>query len=344
MFTTADFDYVLPARLIAQSPLAQPEAARLLVVDRASGHLSHKYFRDLTHLLRPDDILVFNNSRVIPARLFGTTPDQKSIEFLLLERRGRNWEVLAKPGKRLVRVGTVTFGSGRTTLTARFVHSTENGTYLVRFSQTGAVFDRYLEKLGVTPTPPYISRQAQLVQYQNVFAKTPGSVAAPTAGLHFSKKLLAQLRIAGIKHYFVTLHVGLGTFQPVKTERLTQHKMHSERYTVDRNTITALNRAKKEGRRIIAVGTTTVRVLESLATPRGKLRYRKGTQKTQIFITPGYHFRFVDGLITNFHLPKSTLLMLVSAFSSLPIMRRAYASAIRRVYRFYSFGDGMFIR
>lgn len=343
MLTTADFDYVLPARLIAQRPLAQPEAARLLVVGRTSGRLAHKHFRDLKELLRPDDILVFNNSRVIPARLLGKTADKKSMEFLLLERHGRNWEILARPGKRLEKASNVTFGSGKALLTAQLVRSTGNGTYMVRFAQTGAAFDRALHTLGVTPTPPYITQHARLAQYQNVFAKTPGSVAAPTAGLHFSKKLLGQLRAAGIAQHFVTLHVGLGTFQPVKTERLAQHKMHSERYFVDRATVSALNRAKKEGRRIIAVGTTTVRVLESLATTQGKLRYRKGSQATNIFITPGYRFRFVDGLITNFHLPKSTLLMLVSAFSSLSIMRKAYTSAIRHGYRFYSFGDGMFI-
>ncbi|OQA36564.1 MAG: S-adenosylmethionine:tRNA ribosyltransferase-isomerase [Parcubacteria group bacterium ADurb.Bin326] len=331
----SDFDYVLPSELIAQEPIKPRDAARLLVLDKKSGKMMHQHFFDLPEILRPGDVLVFNNSKVIPARLYGTKPTGGKVEIFLLQPAGRGmWQCLVK--------GKVKTGEKITLapkVIAESVKQLEDGReWLIKFN----VNNKKLFSLGETPTPPYIKKKADLKDYQTVFAKTEGSVAASTAGLHFTKKLLHQLKQRGIKVEFVTLHVGLGTFASVETENILEHKMHSEWASIDAATAKRLVQAKSQGKRIIAVGTTASRVLESFADRSGAIKEQNGW--TDIFIYPGYKFKFVDALITNFHLPKSTLLMLVSALASKKNIDQAYREAVRLKYKFFSFGDGMLIK
>jgi len=353
---TADFDFSLPPELIAQNPAPKRDASRLLVLNRCDGSVEHRKFRDVLKLLRAGDVLVLNNSRVIPARLRGVNVKTGGkFEVLLLEENSANdWWAMIRPGKN-ARIGTqIVFRdtSGQPTeILATTTGVNDEGHRRLKFSGTSDV-SRELDRLGEIPLPPYIERKVLQAEdkerYQTVFAKPDGSVAAPTAGLHFTPELLEQIRARGVKVCFVTLHVGLGTFASVKTETLAGHKMHEERFEVGEETVRAVNEAKISGNRVIAVGTTTVRVLESIAAKNGgKLNVDKG--KTKIFIHPPYDFKVVDALLTNFHLPCSTLLMLVSAFAAPNAIRgremvlSAYAEAIRERYRFFSYGDAMLI-
>lgn len=331
----SDFDYLLPSELIAQEPIKPRDAARLLVLDKKSGKMTHQHFFDLPEMLWSGDVLVFNNSKVIPARLHGTKPTGGKVEIFLLQPAGRGmWQCLVK-GKIKEKEEIVLAPEAK----AEPIKRLEDGReWLIKFN----VNNKKLFSLGETPTPPYIKKKADLKDYQTVFAKTEGSVAAPTAGLHFTKKLLNQLKQRGVKIEFVTLHVGLGTFASVETENILEHKMHSEWASIDASTAKRLTQAKERGKKIIAVGTTASRVLESFANASGKIKAQNGW--TDIFIYPGYKFKFVDALITNFHLPKSTLLMLVSALAGKQNIERAYQEAIRLKYKFFSFGDGMLIK
>jgi S-adenosylmethionine:tRNA ribosyltransferase-isomerase len=327
---TADFDYHLPAGLIAQQPLADRAAARMLVLERATGRIAHDRFRNLAQRLLPGDLLVLNDTRVIPARIWSKQP---AVELLLVEQLEPNrWTALVKPGKRAKTGTTLTWEDG--TLTAKVEAETDFGGRILRFS--GDV-SSYLEKFGAAPLPPYIKRDTRdefdLERYQTVYASKAGAIAAPTAGLHFTPEILEQLRAAGIEHTFVTLHVGIGTFRPVKTETVEKHKMHAERFSISEEAAAAMKRAK----RIVAVGTTVVRTLETVGEPRA------AEGDSDLFIRPPFKFRMVDVLLTNFHLPRSTLLMLVSAFASRDPVLRAYAEAVRQRYRFYSYGDCMLI-
>jgi S-adenosylmethionine:tRNA ribosyltransferase-isomerase len=353
---TADFDFALPPELIAQHPVAKRDESRLLVLNRANGHVRHRKFRDILEFLRDGDALVLNNSRVIPARLHGINSKTGGrFEILLLEENApNNWWGMIRPGKS-ARIGTqINFhdaSSGATNISATVVEVNDEGHRRLQFSGTSDI-GRELDSLGEIPLPPYIRRHGQLPEdrerYQTVFAKPAGSVAAPTAGLHFTPELLEQIRARGAKICFVTLHVGLGTFASVKTEVLAGHKMHEERFEVGEETVHAVNEAKTSGNRVIAVGTTTVRVLETVAAQNaGKLNVYSG--KTSIFIHPPFQFQIVDALLTNFHLPRSTLLMLASAFASpgethgREMILSAYDEAIRERYRFFSYGDAMLI-
>jgi S-adenosylmethionine:tRNA ribosyltransferase-isomerase len=332
-----DFDYELPPELIAQHPSPERDHSRLLCYDRAQKTLEHRSFFELPAFLRPGDALVVNETRVLPARLRGQKEGScGKIEFLLLKRlNGDDWEVILKPGKRATPGARFAFGEGR--LRAEILGVLEGGARAVRFFY-GGVFEERLEELGETPLPPYIGEALRdRDRYQTVYARRNGSAAAPTAGLHFTPELLAQIRAMGVKIVPVLLHVGLGTFRPVKEERVADHRMHEEYYELSAEAAELLNAAKKAGGRIIAVGTTSVRVLESAAGEGGLLH--AGSGYTKIFITPGYRFRAVDALITNFHLPKSTLLMLVSAFMGREEALAMYAEAVRERYRFFSFGD-----
>ncbi|HIY38016.1 MAG TPA: tRNA preQ1(34) S-adenosylmethionine ribosyltransferase-isomerase QueA [Candidatus Agathobaculum merdigallinarum] len=337
----SDFYFDLPERLIAQHPLEQRDSSRLMVLDRADGSVTHRHFRDLLEYVRPGDCIVFNNSRVIPARLMGhavgrTTP----IEVLLLTDRGEGlWECLTRPGRK-TREGTeLTFGDGLLTATVEKVQP--DGNRLIRFHYEG-IFLEILDKLGTMPLPPYIKEKLDDPErYQTVYSKTPGSAAAPTAGLHFTKELLAELEQKGVKLAFVTLHVGLGTFRPVKEEEITDHVMHSEYYIMDEETAAQINQTRDEGGKIWAVGTTACRTLETIADENGRVRPQSGW--TDIFIYPGYRFKAVDHLVTNFHLPESTLMMLISAFATREIVMDAYQQAIDEEYRFFSFGDSMLL-
>jgi S-adenosylmethionine:tRNA ribosyltransferase-isomerase len=335
----ADFDYTLPPELIAQHPLPARDQSRLLVLDRQTGSISHRHFSDLPNLLRPGDTLVFNDTKVIPARLIGSRADTGGkVEVLLLNRLDADrWETLVKPGRR-ARPGTVlTFGDE---LSGEIVAATDFGGRVVRFVFHG-VFEETLDRLGHTPLPPYIRAElADKERYQTVYARERGSAAAPTAGLHFTDKLLGQLRDEGINLAFLTLHVGLATFRPVSVSDITQHVMHREYFTLPEETARSIARTRQRGGRVVAVGTTAVRTLETVAA-RGGLA--AGSGWTDIFIYPGYRFQVVDALITNFHLPKSTLLMLVSAFAGREHILRAYHAAIEERYRFFSFGDAMLI-
>lgn len=331
----SDFDYHLPSELIAQEPVKPRDAARLLVLDKKNGQMAHQHFFDLPEILRAGDVLVFNNSKVIPARLHGMKATGGKVEIFLLQPAGRGiWECLVK--------GKIKAGEEITLapkVAAEPVKQLEDGReWLIKFN----VSNKKLFALGETPTPPYIKKKANLKDYQTVFAKTEGSVAAPTAGLHFTKKLLNQLKRKGVKIEFVTLHVGMGTFASVETENILEHKMHSEWASIDNVTAKRLTQAKAQGKKIIAVGTTAARTLESFAGTSGKIAAQSGW--TDIFIYPGHKFKFVDALITNFHLPKSTLLMLVSALVGKENIDHAYQEAIRLKYKFFSFGDGMIIR
>lgn len=337
----SDFDYHLPEELVAQRPAEPRDASRLLVVDRHSGALSHRYFRDLPAYLKPGDGLVLNETRVMPARLMGQREGTGgAMEVLLLKRIDKDrWETLVKPGKKARAGGRIRFGDGL--LTGTVVGPTEFGGRVIEFTYEG-VFEQVLDRLGQMPLPPYIHEQlADPERYQTVFAREWGSAAAPTAGLHFTPELLARIEAMGVSIHKVVLHVGLGTFRPVEVEDPSQHKMHSEFYQVTPEMAAGINRVRERGGRVIAVGTTSIRTLETVATPEGEVRAGEGW--TDIFIYPGYRYKVVDGLITNFHLPKSTLLMLVSALAGREQIFHAYETAVRERYRFFSFGDAMLI-
>lgn len=340
---TADFDFHLPEELIAQTPLEKRDASRLLVVDRSSGEFSDQHFDSLIDQLQPGDALVMNNTRVLPARLYGEKPGTGGhVELLLLKNtEGDQWEVLAKPAKRLKVGAQVSFGDGR--LTATVVDELEHGGRIVRFDYQG-IFLEVLESLGEMPLPPYIHEKlADRERYQTVYAKENGSAAAPTAGLHFTKELLAQIEAKGVKLVYLTLHVGLGTFRPVSVDNLDDHEMHSEFYTLSEEAASTLREVKANGHRVIAVGTTSIRTLETIGNKfKGDIQADSGW--TNIFIKPGYQWQIVDAFSTNFHLPKSTLVMLVSAFAGRDLTLKAYEHAIAERYRFFSFGDAMFIK
>ncbi|MBQ1801631.1 tRNA preQ1(34) S-adenosylmethionine ribosyltransferase-isomerase QueA [Lachnobacterium bovis] len=336
-----DFYYDLPQELIAQDPLEDRSSSRLLLLDKKSGDIKHKHFRDITHFLRPGDCLVINNTKVLPARLYGVKEDtQAKIEILLLKRKENDiWETLVKPGKK-AKIGTrIIFGEG--ILVGEVVDIIEEGNRLIKFYYEG-IFEEILDQLGQMPLPPYITHQlADKNRYQTVYAKYDGSAAAPTAGLHFTPELLQQVRDMGVDIAEVTLHVGLGTFRPVKVENVLDHHMHSEFYMVSKEAADKINKAKETGNRVIAVGTTSTRTLEAAADENGMLKETSGW--TEIFIYPGYKFKVIDALITNFHLPESTLVMLVSALAGREHVLNAYEKAIEERYRFFSFGDAMFI-
>jgi S-adenosylmethionine:tRNA ribosyltransferase-isomerase len=331
----SDFDYDLPKKLIAQRPARPRDSARLMVLNKATGNISHRCFFDLPNILSADDVLVFNDSKVIPARIHGHKGTGGKIEIFLLKKvkaAKNTWQCLIggkiKAGQKII-LGRNIFAWPKEKI--------EEKIWLVEFN----ISDKKLFSLGETPLPPYIKAKSRSADYQTVFAKADGSVAAPTAGLHFTKGLLNKLKQQGVQIEFVTLHVGLGTFLPIKTENILRHKMHSELAEINSQTAKRLNQAKKQGKRIIAVGTTAARTLEGFSGTSGKLSAQK--KETNIFIYPGYQFKFIDGLITNFHLPKSTLLILVSALAGKKNIGRAYQEAICQHYRFYSFGDGMLI-
>lgn len=333
-----DFDYELPKERIAQHPMEPRDHSRLLVVDKTTGELEHKHFYDLVDYLRPGDLLVFNDTRVIPARLHGFKDTGAHVEVFLLTRKdATDWEVLVKPGKKLQVGAKIKFSED---LSAEIIAITDFGGRIARFHYEG-IFEEILDRLGETPLPPYITAPLEdKERYQTVYSRERGSAAAPTAGLHFTKEMLQKIKELGCEEVFVTLHVGLGTFRPVSAETIEDHQMHSEFYSVSPEAAAAINKAKAEGRRIIAIGTTSVRTLES-AGASGQLQ--AGGNWTKIFIYPGYEFKFVDALVTNFHLPQSTLLMLVSALSTREIMLNTYKVAVEEEYRFFSFGDAMFI-
>ena len=338
---TSDFVYDLPEELIAQTPAVRRDSSRLLVLDRENGGVEHRHFYDLTDYLHPGDCLVLNNSRVIPARLFGTRPTGGAVEVVLLKDLGENrWECLSRPGKKM-RPGTeVTFGDNNE-LKGIVEEVREDGNRVIRFSYEG-IFLEILEKLGHMPLPPYIKEQLNDPErYQTVYSKEPGSAAAPTAGLHFTNEMLDKIRAMGVEVAFVTLHVGLGTFRPVKVENIEEHEMHSEYCTIPSETAEAIMRTRERGDRVIAVGTTSCRTLESFAGEDGSVKASGGW--TNIFIYPGYRFKCIDALVTNFHLPGSTLVMLVSALAGRENILNAYNEAVRERYRFFSFGDAMFI-
>lgn len=339
--TTKDFYYELPQELIAQTPLGDRTASRLMVVNRTSGEIEHKHFYDIVDRLREGDCLVMNNTRVIPARLYGTKEGSGGkIEFLLLKRLELDkWEVILRPGKKAKPGSRFEFGDGL--LRAEVLEIIEDGNRIVRFEYDG-VWEELLDKLGEMPLPPYIKEKlTDRERYQTVYSKIEGSAAAPTAGLHFTKELLEKIKAKGVELAYLTLHVGLGTFRPVSVENVEDHLMHTEYYQISAETAEKINRARKNGGRIIAVGTTSVRTLETVADDDGSLRAASG--ETSIFIYPGYKFKAVDCLITNFHLPESTLMMLVSAFSTKDIIFNAYKTAVAEKYRFFSFGDAMYI-
>lgn len=338
---THDFYYDLPEELIAQIPLEDRSASRLMLLDRENSAISHDTFKNITNYLRKGDCLVLNNTRVIPARLYGKREDTGGgIEFLLLHKRSLDeWEVILKPGRR-AKVGTVfSFGDGL--LKAEVKEIVNDGNRIVHFTYDG-VFEQVLDKLGEMPLPHYITHKLEdRERYQTVYSKHEGSAAAPTAGLHFTTELLDKIRAMGVKVEFVTLHVGLGTFRPVKAEDISDHKMHSEFFVIDEKTAESINETKKNGGRIISVGTTANRVLETVADENGYVSPQSGW--TDIFIYPGYKFKCTTSLITNFHLPESTLIMLVSAFAGKDFTMQAYKTAVEEKYRFFSFGDSMFI-
>jgi len=337
---TSDFWYDLPEKLIAQTPLQQRDASRLLKLDRNSGVWQHLHFYDIIDYLQPDDCLVMNDSRVLPARLLGHRPTGGAVEVLLLRDLGdKKWECLCKPGRKMQVGNEVIFGDGE--LTATVVEVQETGNRVIQFHYEG-IFLEVLERLGKMPLPPYIKEELRdQERYQTVYSREVGSAAAPTAGLHFTNDLLEKIRAKGVKTAFVTLHVGLGTFRPVKAEQITDHHMHSELCMMTEETATLLNETKAKGGRVICVGTTSCRTLESLVKEDGT--FEAGSKWTEIFIYPGYTFRAMDGLITNFHLPESTLVMLVSAFAGREHVLAAYEEAVKEKYRFFSFGDAMCI-
>ena len=337
-----DFDYNLPKELIAQTPLEERSSSRLLVLNKDNGNITHDHFYNVINYLKKGDVLVLNDTKVIPARLIGEKEDTKAvIEILLLKELGEdNWECLARPCKRL-KIGTVvSFGDGM--LRARVTEKLDDGIIHIKLVYDGILME-ILDKLGTMPLPPYIHEKLKdQSRYQTVYAKNIGSAAAPTAGLHFTKDLLKEIENKGIIITYVTLHVGLGTFRPVEVDNILEHKMHSEFYTMSKETADVLNQAKKDGRRIIAVGTTSTRTLETIASDNDG-SFKECCGNTSIFIYPGYKFKAIDALITNFHLPKSTLVMLVSALAGRENILNAYKEAVNEKYRFFSFGDAMLI-
>ena len=338
---TADFDFYLPEELIAQTPLERRDASRLLTLDKHTGAVEHHHFYELPQFLKPGDCLVLNDSRVLPARLIGHRPTGGACEVLLLVDRGdKCWECLVRPGRKLRPGAQVIFGEGKE-LTATIEEELEDGKRLVRFHYEG-IFLEILEHLGKMPLPPYIKEELQdNERYQTVYSKVVGSAAAPTAGLHFTPELLEQIKAIGVKVCYVTLHVGLGTFRPVKAEDIQDHEMHSEFCMISQETADTINETKRSGGRVICVGTTSCRTIESFAAEDGTMTERSGW--TNIFIYPGYRFKVLDALITNFHLPQSTLIMLVSALAGREHVLAAYEEAVKERYRFFSFGDAMFI-
>ncbi len=336
-----DFDYFLPEELIAQTPLSNRPSSRLLVLDKSTGETKHRTFCDVLDYLDEGDCLVLNDTKVLPARLYGTNKTGAAIEFLLLQQKeGDIWEIIVRPGKKCTPGKEIFFGDGK--LTGEILEVLDNGNRIVRFSYDG-IFNEILDQLGEMPLPPYIHEKLQdKNRYQTVYARHEGSAAAPTAGLHFNEEFLQKIKAKGVKLAFVTLHVGLGTFRPVKAEKLSEHTMHKECYVVTKETADIINETKKNGKKIICVGTTSTRVLESIADENGLISPCSG--ETGIFIYPGYKFRCLDGLITNFHLPKSTLIMLVSALAGRENVLAAYKEAVEEKYRFFSFGDAMFIQ
>ncbi len=338
---TSDFDYDLPKELIAQDPLEDRSASRLMVLHRKSGTIEHRVFHDIVEYLRPGDCLVRNNTKVIPARLFGMREDTgATIELLLLKRRENDvWETLVKPGKKARTGARLVFGDNH--LTGEIIDVLEDGNRLIQFHYEG-IFEEILDELGQMPLPPYITHKLKdKNRYQTVYAKYEGSAAAPTAGLHFTEELFQKIEEKGVKVANVTLHVGLGTFRPVKVDDVTKHHMHTEFYRVDQEAADLMNETKKNGGRIICVGTTSCRTIESAADEQGVIHPGQGD--TSIFIYPGYKFKMLDALITNFHLPESTLLMLVSALAGKDRIMSAYETAVKEKYRFFSFGDAMII-
>ena len=339
---TSDFDFYLPEELIAQHPLEKRDYSRLMVLDKATGEIEHKHFYDVIEYLNSGDTLVLNNTRVMPARLIGEKSESGGkIEFLLLKRiEGDKWECLAKPGKR-AKIGTeFTFGEGK--LKCKVIDIVEEGNRIIEFSYEG-IFEQVLDELGEMPLPPYITeRLDDRERYQTVYSKEQGSAAAPTAGLHFTKELLEKVKEKGVNIAYVTLHVGLGTFRPVKVDDVNEHVMHSEFYHLEEEDAKIINDTKKNGGKIISVGTTSTRTLETIGDENGMVRAQSGW--TNIFIYPGYKFKVVDKLITNFHLPESTLIMLVSALAGKEKVMSAYNEAVKERYRFFSFGDSMIIK
>lgn len=341
MMKTSDFNFELPQELIAQTPLERRDASRLLTLDKETGELAHRHFYDLPSLLRPGDCLVLNDSRVLPARLIGCRqPGGGAVELVLLIDRGdKVWECLVRPGRKVKPGVRLSFGEGE--LKAEVLEVKEGGNRLIRFEYEG-IFLELLERLGKMPLPPYIKEELQDTErYQTVYSREVGSAAAPTAGLHFTKELLEQIEAMGVQVCYVTLHVGLGTFRPVKAENITDHEMHSEFCMISPRTAEIINRTKQSGGRVICVGTTSCRTLESWAAEDGTLQEYSGW--TNIFIYPGYRFKVLDCLVTNFHLPESTLIMLVSALAGREHVLNAYRQAVEEKYRFFSFGDAMFI-
>ena len=337
-----DFDYDLPEELIAQDPLEDRSSSRLMVLDKKTGEVSHHIFKEIIKYLRPGDCLVLNNTKVIPARLYGVKEGTMAkIEILLLKRKQNDvWETLVKPGKKARPGARIVFGDG--ILVGEVVDVVDEGNRLIKFEYEG-IFEEILDQLGQMPLPPYITHELKdKNRYQTVYAKYDGSAAAPTAGLHFTKELLEQVKQKGVNIAEVTLHVGLGTFRPVKVDNILDHHMHSEFYMVSKEAADMINSTKKSGHRVISVGTTSTRTLESAADENGMLRECSGW--TEIFIYPGYKFKVIDGLITNFHLPQSTLVMLVSALAGRENVLSAYREAVEEKYRFFSFGDAMFIK
>ena len=337
---THDFWYDLPEELFAQTPLQQRDSSRLLSLDRNSGEIRHRHFYDIIEDLRPGDCLVMNDSRVLPARLLGRRPTGGAVEILLLRDLGtKQWECLCKPGRKMQVGSRVIFGNGE--LAAEVIEVKEDGNRIVRFEYDG-IFLEVLERLGKMPLPPYIKEElSDQERYQTVYSRAVGSAAAPTAGLHFTQELLEKIRQKGVQTAFVTLHVGLGTFRPVKADEISDHHMHSELCMINQETADILNATRRSGGRIICVGTTSCRTLESLVKEDGS--FEASSKWTEIFIYPGYHFKAMDGLITNFHLPESTLVMLVSAFAGRENVLSAYEEAVKEKYRFFSFGDAMTI-
>lgn len=340
---TSDFYYDLPKELIAQSPVEPRDSSRLLVLDKNSGNIEHRHFYDIIDYLHEGDCLIANDSRVLPARIYGIKqPTGARVEFLLLHQvKNNRWETLCKPGKKATPGTVFDFGDG--ILKATVVEVKDDGNRIVDFEypQDENIYSA-LDKIGKMPLPPYITKELEdKERYQTVYSHEVGSAAAPTAGLHFTKELMKKIEDKGIKIGYITLHVGLGTFRPVKVEDVTKHKMHSEHYEIPKETAELIEKTKKNGGRVIAVGTTSCRTLESVATEKGKIVPCHGF--TDIFIYPGYKFKVLDGLITNFHLPESTLIMLVSAFAGYDNVMNAYKTAVEEKYRFFSFGDAMFI-
>ena len=337
----SEFNYSLPEELIAQHPYNKRDEARLMVLEKDKKTVEHKIFRDVIDYLNPGDCLVINNTKVIPARIYGIKENTgANVEFLLLKRiENDKWEVLVRPGRKLLKGARVSFGEGL--LKAEIIEVLENGNRLVKFEYNG-IFNEILDKIGLMPLPPYIKETLEEKEkYQTVYAKYEGSAAAPTAGLHFTKELLEQIKDKGIEIANVTLHVGIGTFRPVKVETIEEHKMHSEHFYIKKEDADKINTAKKNGKRVIAVGTTSCRVLESISNDVGYVEECEAD--TKIFIYPGYKFKCVDSLITNFHLPESTLIMLVSALAGKDYIMEAYNEAVQKKYKFFSFGDAMII-